>query len=366
MTITLHCTEGGADKIYRVFLSPAGSALYTVDFEYGRRGGSLKAGTKTPEPLPLEEAQKVFDKLVASKIRGGYVPKDGAAAAAVMAVGSERAGRDSGLRPQLLTAVDRGQAALLVADPAYLMQPKHDGERRILAISADGTVVGVNRSGLEVAIPVTIAQAAGALASDAGRTVLDGEQIGEHYVAFDLLEDAGQDLRDLGAAERFARLVARVPAANDEATFFRTSCWHTPEGRPTAFDALATNGAEGAVFKRASAPYRAIRDPDAIKVKFVETLSARVIAGRAGKRSIGLELMDQATAIWRCVGNVTVPANLEIPAAGAIVEVAYLYCSGVGGALIQPVLRGARNDVGPEACALDQLKYKTAAEDLAA
>src|SRR5690606_13851050 len=138
-----------------------------------------------------------------------------------------------------------------------------------------------------------------------GRTVVNGEQIGDRFIAFDLLEEGGEDLRELGAANRFARLAARVPHDVGEATFTRTSCWPGGEGPVSAYNVLEEKGAEGVVFKRAVAPYRAIRDPDAIKVKFVESATCRVIASRAGKRSIGLELMDPATALWRCVGNVT-------------------------------------------------------------
>ena len=61
---------------------------------------------------------------------------------------------------------------------------------------------------------------------------------------------------------------------------------------------------------------------------------------------------------WRSVGNVTVPANQNVPQLGDVVEVRYLYAAQVGGALYQPVLLGVRDDVEPTECVVAQLKFK--------
>ena len=62
------------------------------------------------------------------------------------------------------------------------------------------------------------------------------------------------------------------------------------------------------------------------------------------------------------LGSVTIPANHVIPAAGAIVEVRYLYAY-PGGSLFQPVYAGERTDQALEACDTAQLKYKAAHKD---
>jgi bifunctional non-homologous end joining protein LigD len=62
------------------------------------------------------------------------------------------------------------------------------------------------------------------------------------------------------------------------------------------------------------------------------------------------------------VGNVTVPANQQIPKAESVIEVRYLYAF-PGGSLFQPICLGQRDDVDPAACTLVQLKYKAAGED---
>lgn len=67
----LHFKEGNSDKVYEVDLCES-NGKYLVNFRYGRRGSDLKEGTKTTSPIELDEAEKVFQKLVDEKARKGY------------------------------------------------------------------------------------------------------------------------------------------------------------------------------------------------------------------------------------------------------------------------------------------------------
>lgn len=69
---TLIYQAGSSDKIYEIDLCQTGENRYLVNFRYGRRGTTLKEGTKTIQAIPLAEAVRVFDKLVDSKIQKGY------------------------------------------------------------------------------------------------------------------------------------------------------------------------------------------------------------------------------------------------------------------------------------------------------
>lgn len=73
-SVFLHYREGNSDKVYHVVLLQEPDGNYTVSFEYGRRGTQLQTGTKTPDPVSLEAAQKIFDKLVSEKTQKGYQP----------------------------------------------------------------------------------------------------------------------------------------------------------------------------------------------------------------------------------------------------------------------------------------------------
>lgn len=69
--ISLFFTEGSSDKVYHAQLEPKNDG-FVVNFQYGRRGATLQAGTKTADPLPYDKAKKIYDKLVAEKKGKGY------------------------------------------------------------------------------------------------------------------------------------------------------------------------------------------------------------------------------------------------------------------------------------------------------
>ncbi|HEY5951148.1 MAG TPA: hypothetical protein VIV40_36905 [Kofleriaceae bacterium] len=64
--------EGASDKVYEIDLVEVATGQHVVNFRYGRRGGALKDGTKTPLPLTLDKARAVYQKLVDEKLAGGY------------------------------------------------------------------------------------------------------------------------------------------------------------------------------------------------------------------------------------------------------------------------------------------------------
>ncbi|HZY79130.1 MAG TPA: WGR domain-containing protein [Cyclobacteriaceae bacterium] len=70
--VKLFFQEGTSDKVYEIDLCESGDG-YLVNFRYGRRGASLKDGTKTVFPVPLAEAEKVFQALEQEKRKKGYV-----------------------------------------------------------------------------------------------------------------------------------------------------------------------------------------------------------------------------------------------------------------------------------------------------
>lgn len=67
--------QGNSDKVYQVDLietSTERDNRYLVNFRYGRRGSNLREGTKTPDPVTFEKAEKLFDSIVISKVNKGY------------------------------------------------------------------------------------------------------------------------------------------------------------------------------------------------------------------------------------------------------------------------------------------------------
>jgi len=92
-----------------------------------------------------------------------------------------------------------------------------------------------------------------------------------------------------------------------------------------------------------------------LKHKFYATLSA-VVAKLNAQRSIEICLLNGHG--WNPVGNVTIPANYQIPQVGQVVEIKFLYALSESNALYQPTYLGERKDVEPHECVMSQLKYK--------
>jgi hypothetical protein len=72
----LYFKEGNSDKVYEIDLSDVGNDKYVVNFRYGRRSAQLKEGSKTPVPVTLSEAEKIYDALETEKINKGYTASE--------------------------------------------------------------------------------------------------------------------------------------------------------------------------------------------------------------------------------------------------------------------------------------------------
>ncbi|WP_315814355.1 hypothetical protein [Paraflavitalea speifideaquila] len=65
--IALYFKEGNSDKVYEIDLCDAGNDKYVVNFRYGRRSAPLKEGSKTPVPVSLSEAEKIYASVAEEK-----------------------------------------------------------------------------------------------------------------------------------------------------------------------------------------------------------------------------------------------------------------------------------------------------------
>lgn len=360
--ISLYFAEGRSDKEYHAeIIKVAGG--HVVNYRYGRRGASLTTGSKTPYPVELSQAQKIYDKLVKDKTAKGYTPD----VSGVAYQAEQGTGKQTDFRPQLLNPITEAEAMRLIEDPQWAAQAKMDGERR--AVHADSQcVIGINRRGLVVALPQSIAQALQELA-ELGAIRVDGELIGDMLYVFDLHQYQGKSLTTQPWITRI-RLAQQVLPG-----------WVNIKVLPVALSTQDKQGmwqqilsakGEGVVFKRLDsvvAPGRPNSGGDWLKFKFTASASCCVMEVNTGRRSVRIGLIDSLAPIdmvmgkkMLAVGNVTIPPNYPIPLAGDIVEVEYLYAY-MGGSLYQPVYRGKRVDVGIDACTTAQLKYKPTGQD---
>ena len=352
--VTLYFREGTSNKIYQASLEQKNGG-FVVNFAFGRRGATLQTGTKTTSPVPYEKAKAIYDKLIREKTGKGYTPgPDGTPYSH-----TDNEEKDTGVRCQLLNAIDDKEAARLVDDPAYWMQKKLDGKRLLLRTEG-GKVTGINRKGLAVGLPDSIIAAAKAL----GRPcLLDGECVGDTLHVFDLLELDGADQRPLPYSQRLKQLAALL-ATNRGKGICLVETAMAPANKRILFEKLKKEQREGVVFKHSAAPYtpgRPASGGSQLKHKFYATASL-IIAKVNDKRSVALELYANKKERVEA-GNVTIPPSLPVPKEGAVVEVRYLHAYKESGRLYQPIFLGVRDDIEAIACTTAQLKYRAPQED---
>ncbi len=352
-SVTLYFREAGSDKVYQAQINETPDGC-TVTFAFGRRGQVLKDGSKTPAPVPYENAKKIYDKLIGEKTAKGYtLGKDG-----TPFTGSSTKER-SGINCQLLNAVEESEAMRMCLDPAFVAQEKMNGERHLLDRDKDATR-GINRNGLYVAVTEPVHEAAQRFTDS--KFVIDGEIIGDVLHTFDVLEASG-DVRHLTYRDRLGLLQDMFEAGTGGNTIVLVPTAYTTADKLALFERVKAEGGEGVVFKRLDACYTACRPEsggNAFKFKFYAACSAVVGGISEGKRSVGLVVYDNGNAVP--VGNVTIPPNHEIPAVSDVVEIRYLYAHR-GGSLFQPVYLGKRNDIDASECVIAQIKFK---QDVAA
>lgn len=352
-SVSLYYREGSSDKVYQCAIEPAGQR-FVVNFAYGRRGSTLNTGTKTNVPVDLQTATRIFSKLVAEKKSKGYTEGE----AGTPYQHTEKEERVTGFLPQLLNPIDEPEVEKLIRDDNWCGQEKYDG-KRILLQKQGAAIHGVNRKGLLVGIPSLLVIAAKAFKSD---FVIDGECIGNCFMAFDILSCDGEDLRSVGYRQRLAALMNLLASGQQRQILFAKTAWKTSEN-DELFTTLREQKKEGIVFKRTDASYVAGRPASKgtqLKHKFYATLSA-VVGAINSKRSIQIQLLGD----WGFVsaGNVTIPANHEVPKVNQVVEVRYLYAFPESGCVYQPLYLGVRCDVQIPECSRKQLKFKANEEE---
>lgn len=334
-SISLFKTEGSADKEYHLHLLEMAGG-FGVQYANGRRGSTMHPKYLNTTPLTREEAQTLYDSRKKAKLKDGYTQDVSGEAY----VGTENAGRVTGYLPQLLNSIEDVSETQYINDDNFMMQEKKDGEHQFIIINA-GKVTGGNKDGLVIGIPSCREAEAKLLISENGDTVIDGESIGDHFHAFDILKLNGQDMRGYSAETRYQALSALITLAKLE----HIHVVETAFGKQAKLEMgveLYDENAEGYVLKDRNAPYVPGR-PNSLgtmlKRKFKAMATVLVSEVNATKASVSIAMRDGDNLVN--VGNVT--DTKRILKAGDCIEVIYLYAN-KGGSLIQPVFDKMRRD----------------------
>jgi bifunctional non-homologous end joining protein LigD len=365
----LEYREGRSDKVYHIWIENVG-ANHTVKFRYGRRGSTLTDGVKTG-PTHAKAAQEAYLKVLTEKLGKGYkeMPKGKTkpisstpstppvtpgpikkSVAGAPAIKVEMTLGGQGVTPQLLNAIDEKRLLELVKDDHHFMQEKHDGNRMMIFKNSKGLLIAYNKLGKVIKPP---AEYCSVLQNNDFIFLIDGEACGPVFYVFDILQLQTTDCKDMAYEERLSLLGMLIRSLGDQDTVQMVYTAMTTLQKKNLVRAIKEAGKEGVVAKDKRTVYKSGRPASggpALKFKFVETVSCQVTKVN-DKRSVML-MLDKGVH----VGSVAIPVNHEIPKAGDIVEVQYLYAY-KGGSLYQPVYKGKRDDADkPDSISV--LKYK--------
>jgi bifunctional non-homologous end joining protein LigD len=383
-TATLILKNERHSKQYNVEIVKNGRG-YFVNFQFGAIGKSLQPGTKTKTSVTREEAQTIFDKLIAEKtgkrcdccggqyVPSGFTPAQSSPVArrAITSPESDSTPVSAPRRfdPELLEPIDTPPTSTLpdryTTNPQYGAQKKYDGIR--LAVRFDGHLCqGFNRKGEQVTVPECVELAIRNQGTKPPIPVmLDGEWISTagHYVAFDLLEAFGEDIRQEPYINRFHQLsdLFGYESESNGGCLRVAALYITTTAKLGLLKREVDEAGEGVVYKKLSAAYMPGRRGVNIKRKLWASATVRVCTKKKedGKNSFAMEMW--AGHSWTEVGTVTLTKTVDMPKPGTYREVKYLYL-GAGGRMVQAEDLGPRTDVDDSDCAIFQCKRKQVGE----
>ena len=370
--ILLFAPSSGGGKEYKVVLTKEQSDTFAVD-SYNGPAGNLRSHTAQGTGLTREEAEKVYLKTFEKKLKGSGssvytvtyqhdLENSGSGASPTVTMDPKTI-RDvvSPFMAQLLTPLDTdGELRQKLLTGLYVAQVKADGDR-VMCEAKGGVVTFFNRKGqVRVDSRSNIAQAIAALQED---FFIDGEIVADQYYLFDLLRYRDQDLTSMPYEQRFSLLKKLLQHAEANLRHIKTVLPSAGfEAQWALFQDIKTKGEEGIVLHLASGSHQPGKGDQHFKFKLTER-STCIVRAINRQRSVGLAMLDDK-GNHVDVGNVTIPANHEIPAVDDLVEVEYLY-KYAQGSLVQPIYLGKRLDIDMHECTLAQVRrYKLQGQDL--
>ena len=349
--LDLECKSGSKDAVYHLQLEEVEGG-FVVNYQNGRNGGTLTAGTKTKSPVTMDAAKKIFDRVAKEKLTAQppYV-RMGGSGEAYQSIDSEMTERSTGLVPQLLNDVPDGSLEDLLRSDEFVGQAKIDGHRRMVRVTQEGAI-GSNRRGLQVPLPACVAGSVRGVVCE-----VDGELLGSRIFLFDLLSLGTRDLRGDGYEER--KKVLDSIAGKFGAAVTVVALAVGEHQKRVLLDRTRELLQEGVVFKHVSAPYTPGRPNSGgsqLRFKHWKDCTVIVLGTNEDRRSVRMGVLDNAGTLVE-VGSVTVPQNQAVPEAGALLDVKYLYAF-VDGDLFLPTFKRVRDDLVREDAKQSRLCFK--------
>lgn len=264
--------------------------------------------------------------------------------------------------PQLAHSVtDNSHAIRLCTNNDWYVEPKVDGERRLITVEGE-YLRSYNRNGerANALLPSNIADWFDPFSGD---WAFDGELLGDgRFVVFDLVHANEMITEQTPYFQRRAALEAvHAKAFGDSNSILLSPIGRTSEEKVALCRKIAEAHGEGMMFKHIDGAYSVgKRSRKMLKFKYVKTVDC--IVGekyRDGKLSCSVSLLDRETHELVDVGSVAMTQKrLDAIERGDVMEVRYLYVNDIDTAprLYQTAFMRMRTDKEATSCWLDQLE----------
>lgn len=346
---TLHSPSNSPGGKFFIIVKTKTDDGFHVETRNGAAGKAPKTIPRTKTPVTETEADKLVSALIKKKTTGRSTYQ------IVPSTDFVESHKTTALidtnTPFTAPLYAVADPDLYLSDASYLMQTKHDGQRRYVICSEENGVQSYGRYGQPKSIPKLIADTLSKVTGE-----FDCELVNNTLFIFDQLSYDSDDIASAPFSERYDRLQATYFSSLINNTHIILVQVHSGRSKSDILDKLRADGEEGVVFRHSAAPYKraitATQGAMMYKYKFYNSASFIVTSTTQGKRSVGISVVDCDTMV--SVGKVTIPSNAIVPDEGGIIDVKFRRYND-GGGLIEPTYQTTRDDVLAQHCTLAQI-----------
>lgn len=260
------------------------------------------------------------------------------------------------MEPMLARPCPEPDAPELLGSDDWVMQPKIDGERLLVAV-LNGEVRGWNRAGTQVTVGSKIAES---MVAPGMNFMLDGELVGNRLLVFDapavegfcdettVLSDRLTVLSKLMGIWKPGEHIRQVMSPDDSVS------------KMDMLQAVYERNGEGVMFKAKRSLYRyGDRSREWLKLKRYHSVDCVVVSESEDRNSVTVSVYRDGQLVdpdGDGVGTVgTLTGDGPRVKVGDVIEVRVLYTS-KSGKIVQPTMPRIRGDKSPVECTFDQIE----------
>lgn len=268
------------------------------------------------------------------------------------------------MEPMLARPCPETSALETLESPEWVLQPKIDGERLLVAVVND-TVKAWNRAGTEVSVAKTIVDA---MKVPGLNFMLDGELVGDTFLVFDAPAVEGFSDETTVLSDRLTVMSKLFGLWSPGKKIRQVVSVASPTEKRSVLQRIYDGNGEGVMLKNVRSKYvYGDRSRDWLKLKRHHSIDCVVTSESEDRNSVTVSVYKDGALIdphGDGIGTVgTLTGDGPYVKVGDVIEVRVLYTSR-SGRIVQPTLPRIRGDKNPVECTFDQIESAKLNKDL--